>query len=71
MKSSAGFEQCYNGQTAVDAHAQIIVAAELTQSAGDSGQLPTMLAAVERNTGAAPAVALADAGIATKRRWPN
>jgi len=26
MKTSAGFEQCYNGQTAVDAHAQIIVA---------------------------------------------
>jgi hypothetical protein len=24
MKISAGFEQCYNGQTAVDAHAQII-----------------------------------------------
>lgn len=62
MKSSAGFEQCYNGQTAVDAHAQIMVVAELTQCAADSGELPGMIAAVERNTGAAPAVVLADAG---------
>ena len=62
MKSSAGFEQCYNGQTAVDAQAQIIVAAELTQCAADVGELPAMIAAVERNTGAAPQVALADAG---------
>jgi transposase len=51
MKSSVGFEQCYNGQTAVDAHTQIIVAAELTQCASDSGELAGMLAAVERNTG--------------------
>jgi len=62
MKSAAGFEQCYNGQTAVDAEAQIIVAAELTQCAADSGELPGMIAAVERNTGAVPAVVLADAG---------
>jgi transposase len=62
MKSSAGFEQCYNGQTAVGAHAQIIVVAELTQCANDSGELPKMIAAIERNTGAAAAVVLADAG---------
>lgn len=62
MKSAAGFEQCYNGQTAVDAQAQIIVAAELTQCAADSGELPGMIATVARNTGAAPAVVLADAG---------
>ena len=30
MKTSAGFEQCFNAQTAVDAHTQIVVAAELT-----------------------------------------
>ena len=62
MKTSAGFEQCYNGQTAVDAQAQIIVAAELTQCAADVGELPTLIAAVERNTGAVAQVALADAG---------
>jgi len=62
MKTSAGFEQRYNGQTAVDAQAQIIVAAELTQCAADVGELPAMIAAVERNTGVAPQVALADAG---------
>jgi hypothetical protein len=62
MKSNAGFQPCYNGQTAVDAHAQIIVVAELTQSANDSGELPPMIGAIERNTGAVAAVVLADAG---------
>ena len=62
MKTSAGFEQCFNAQTAVDSHRQIVVAAELTQCAADSGELPGMLDAVKCNTGASPAVALADAG---------
>ncbi len=62
MKTSAGFEQCYNGQTAVDAHAQIIVAAELTNCAADHGELPRMLDVVTATFGDAPAVALADAG---------
>jgi hypothetical protein len=62
MKTSAGFEQCFNAQTAVDNHRQIIVAAELTHCAADSGELPGMLAAVTRNTGQDPEVALADAG---------
>ncbi len=62
MKTSAGFEQCYNGQTAVDAHAQIIVAAELTNCAADHGELPRLLAVVTATLGDAPAVALADAG---------
>jgi transposase len=62
MKTSVGFEQCYNAQTAVDAHAQIIVAAELTNCAADSGELTGMIDAVQRNTGSTPAVALADAG---------
>ena len=62
MKTSAGFEQCFNAQTAVDAAAQIIVAAELSNCAADSALLPTMLAAVQRNTGQEPEVLLADAG---------
>ena len=62
MKTSAGFEQCFNAQTAVDSYRQIVVAAELTQCAADSGELPGMQDAVKRNTGASPKVALADAG---------
>ena len=62
MKTSTGFEQCFNAQTAVDAHAQIIVAAELTNCSADSAELPRMLEAVEHNTGRAPEVGLADAG---------
>ena len=62
MKTSVGFEQCFNAQTAVDATAQIIVAAELTNCGADSAMLPEMLDAVQRNTGQAPQVLLADAG---------
>jgi transposase len=62
MKTSTGFEQCYNAQTAVDAHAQLIVAAELTNVAADNGELPRMLQAASDNCGSAPALALADAG---------
>lgn len=46
----------------MDAETQIIVAAELSNCAADSGQLPPMLDAVERNLDALPARALADAG---------
>lgn len=58
---NGGFEHSYNAQTAVDAERQIIVAAELTDCAADSGQLPTMTEA-ERTLGAVPQVILADAG---------
>lgn len=61
-RAGGGFDQCYNGQTAFDAHAQIIVAAELTNCGADSGNLGPMLAAVEVATGQVPRVALADAG---------
>ncbi|MGZ8981975.1 MAG: IS1182 family transposase [Burkholderiaceae bacterium] len=61
-RAGGGFDQCYNGQTAVDSHAQIIVAAELSNCAADSGQLPAMLAAVDANLGASPDQAIADAG---------
>jgi transposase len=39
MKSKDGFVQAYNGQIAVDAQAQVIVAHDVTQSAADCGQL--------------------------------
>jgi transposase len=60
--SGGGFDQCYNGHTAVDAHAQIIVAAELTNNASDNDRLPVLLAAVKRNCGADAQMALADTG---------
>jgi len=53
MKDGAtgGFVQGYNCQAVVDSHAQIIVAAALTQQANDKQQLVPMLLAVEKNTG--------------------
>lgn len=61
-QSNGGFDYSYNAQTAVDAAHQIIVAAELTDCAADSGQLPVMAEAVERTAGALPERFLADAG---------
>ena len=62
MKSKDGFVQAYNGQLAVDAQAQVIVAHDVTQSAVDSGQLLGMADAVEANLGRKPEQASADAG---------
>jgi hypothetical protein len=64
-RAGGGFEAGYNAQTAVavdDAAAHIIVAAELSNSASDAGELPPMLAAVQRNLGATPQQVLADTG---------
>lgn len=60
--AGGGFEYSYNAQTAVDATAHIIVAAELGNCAADSGQLPAVLSAVKRDAGADPEQVLADAG---------
>jgi hypothetical protein len=49
MKSNDGFVQVYNAQAGVDAHAQIIVAQDVTQSPVDCGQLVPMVDAVEKN----------------------
>ena len=61
-QSNQGYDHSYNAQMAVDDAHQIIVAAELTDCAADSGQLPEMAAAVERSVGALPERLLADAG---------
>jgi transposase len=61
-RSGGGFDASYNAQTAVDAAAHIIIAAELTNCASDAGELPSMLLAVKDNLGALPAQALADTG---------
>jgi transposase len=56
------FLQGYNAQAAVDAEAQIIVAADLTQQTNDSRQLLPILAQVQQNMGRKPDAASADAG---------
>lgn len=61
-RAGGGFDYAYNAQAAVDETAHIIVAAELVNSAADSGQLATVLAAVKRNVGDDPGLVLADAG---------
>jgi len=60
--TSKSFVQAYNAQAAVDGHAQIIVAAEVTQEANDKQQLVPMLSQVAGNLGQPPATASADAG---------
>lgn len=62
MKSTEGFQQCYNGQIAVDAEHQIIVGAEVTQNAADTASLLPMVESVEQNCGTTPEQLLADAG---------
>ncbi|UGY17907.1 IS1182 family transposase [Bradyrhizobium septentrionale] len=62
MKSKDGFVQAYNAQAAVDAHAQIIVAQELTQHGSDQGQLVPLIEAIESNLGRKPRQASADSG---------
>lgn len=61
-RAGGGFDASYNGQTAVDEQAHIIVAAELTNCGSDAGELPVMLQAVEDNLGALPEQVLADTG---------
>jgi transposase len=61
-RAGGGFDYSYNAQTAVDETAHIIVAAELVNSAADSGQLESVLAAVRRDAGDDPKQVLADAG---------
>jgi transposase len=60
--ATKSFVQAYNGQAAVDAQAQVVVACGLTQAALDVQQFVPMLTQVVHNLGEPPAVATADAG---------
>lgn len=62
MKTSSGFEQCYNGQIAVDAESHLIVAAGVTQSAADAEQLLPLVEKTCEITQGVPVELLADAG---------
>ena len=60
--SGKAFEQCYNGQIAVDAESRIVVATAVVQSTNDNGQLVSMVNEVFETTGEVPAKVVADAG---------
>lgn len=62
LKSADGYVQGYNGQLAVDAEHQIIVAHDLTNQQNDVEMLLPMLAKVKRNTGRQTKEVSADAG---------
>jgi len=62
MKASHGFDQCYNGQLAVDETTQLIVATGLTNCAADNGELLPLITRAQATLGGAPPEVLADAG---------
>ena len=62
MKTSYGYDQCYNGQIAVDEASQMIVATGLTHCAADNGELLPVIDRVRATLGHDPAAVLADAG---------
>ena len=67
--SSGGFDQCYNAQAGVDGEQQIIVAAEVTQSAADTNQLLPMVKQASDITGQQPKCVLADAGYRSEQNF--
>jgi|KBSMisStandDraft_5_1062788.scaffolds.fasta_scaffold12788_5 transposase len=69
MNTAEGFQQCYNGQAAVDEGSHLIVAADLTNNAADAGQLLPLLEQVQANTGARPQMTLADTGYASEETF--
>lgn len=62
MKTADGYQQCYNGQLAVDADFQVIVANQLTANASDQGVMLGLIDQVEGTLQAPPGAVLADAG---------
>lgn len=62
MKTASGFEQCYNGQLAVDEASQMIVATGLTPCAADHAELVPLINRVATTLGGEPSEVLADAG---------
>ena len=62
MKTTSGFEQCYNAQAAVDASSQVIVACGLDNSATDVDHLTPMVGRIKAVTGRQAKELSADAG---------
>jgi transposase len=66
-KGGRSFEQSYNAQIAVDAKAQIVVAASVSQNPKDMGLLLPAVNAAFENTGEMPQRVLADTGYKNER----
>jgi transposase len=62
MKTGEGYQQCYNGQLAVDEDFQMIVANDLTANASDQGVVLGLIDQVEGRLQVQPEGLLADAG---------
>ena len=67
MKTNHGFDYAFNAQAVVDEEHQVVLAAEVTQEAGDVDQLVPMIEKTEENLAAAgiagsPKTLLTDAG---------
>jgi len=69
MKTTYGFDQCYNAQAAVDGGSQIIIATEVTDQPTDNHRLLPMLKAVKETLGTLPDMTLADAGYASEANF--
>ena len=70
-RAGGGFDPSYNGQTAVDEAAHIIVAAELDNTAADVNWLLPMIEAVGNNLGELPQLGVADAGYRSEDNLTN
>ena len=70
-RAGGGFDPSYNGQTAVDEAAHIIVAAELDNTAPDAKWLLPMIQAIQANLGELPKQGLADAGYRSEENLKN
>jgi transposase len=69
MKTTHGFDQCFNAQIAVDENSQMIVATGLTNNASDSGQLIPLLDELQRTQASLPTEVIADAGYRAEKTF--
>jgi transposase len=69
MKTSVGYDQCYNGQIAVDEGSQLIVATGLTNCAADNAALLPLIDQTHATLGENPREVLADAGYRGEATW--
>jgi len=67
--SSSGYQQCYNGQVIVDAEAQIIVAADVSQNAADTESLIPLIEQTKDNVGQNPKRVAGDSGFRSEENF--